>query len=135
MSITFDGKVFGITKALVYNAKIPFAFTSSAGLDSNQVFTSGWAEAVDFDTARGLVYISGSEGGETIGGSFEIQQSFDTGSGVELTSSLYNVGNAIGVTFQETLYARYARLEYTNNVASGSLVNTGSFVVQGYLVG
>jgi hypothetical protein len=135
MSLTFNNKTYGTTKTLAYKAKIPFAFTSSTGLDANQLYTSGWSEAVDFDVARGIVFISGSEGGETIGGTFELQQSFNTGSETELTSSVYTVENNIGIPFSETLYARYVQLEYTNNVASGSAFNTGSFAVQGYLIG
>jgi hypothetical protein len=135
MSLTFNNKTTGAIRTLKYNAKVPFAFTSSTGLDANQIYTSGWSDAADFDVVRGLVFISGSEVGETIGGTFELQQSFNTGSEIELTSSLYTVGNDIGVPFSETLYTRYVRLEYTNNAASGSAFNTGSFIAQGYLIG
>lgn len=135
MSITYDGNVNGISKSIIYKAKTPFAVTSSTGLDASQVYTSNWYDAADYDTVRGVVYISGSEIGEVINGSFEIQQSFNTGSLAELTSSTYSVDNAIGKLFSETLYTRYARLVYTNGAASGSAVNTGSFVVQGFLVG
>ena len=136
MSFTFDNKKRGATRAITYPAKVPFAFTSSTGLGANEVYTSDWSDVVDFNSARGMVYLSGSAGTGSeaiISGSFAVQQSFDTGSGVE-TSSIYFVSNGVAVIFDETLYARYARLQFTNDGASGSAFYTGSFIVQGYSI-
>jgi len=137
MSITFDNKTRGIARAISYTAKVPFAFTSSTGLGANEVYTSGWSDAVDFNSVRGMVYISGSAGTGSeaiLSGSFAIQQSFNTGSEIA-TSSIYAVSNGVAVVFDETLYTRYARLEFTNGAASGSAFSTGSFISQGYLIG
>ena len=132
--MSLDNKnTHGTVKALTYKAKVTFAATSSLGIDSNQVYTSNWVDAYDYDTIRGVVYISGSEIGETIGGSFQIEQTADTGS-IYLTGSIYSVSNATATFFNETLYTRYTRLIYTNNAASGSVFTSGSFVVDSFLV-
>ena len=135
MSFTINKKTTGTIRALTHKAKVPFAMTASTGLSQSIVYTSGWTDAYDYDTMRGFVYISGSHTVvEPIGGTFEIQQSVGTGSAY-ITGSEYSIGNGMAITFEETLYARYARLRFTNSDASGSSANTtGSFIVNSYLI-
>lgn len=138
MSIRDQDKSYSTVKTRSYTVgtlRAPAMVTASTGLDADQVYTSGWIDAYNYNSVRGLVYMSGSDGvAEPIAGSFVVQQSSNA-SIVQYTSSVYSASNDAAVTFDETLYTRYTQLVFTNNATSGSAADTtGSFVVDSYLI-